>query len=85
MYIIWMYGFGVDKMEDTVITLTKDFGITGGTILFLLIFFSKRIEQLTSLLMAVKNLQEKRQDQERRLTELEKKVDELTKKDRDRQ
>ena len=71
-------------MEDAVITLTKDFGITGGTILFLLIFFSKRIEQLTSLLMAVKNLQEKRLDQERRLIDLERKIDELSKKDRDK-
>ena len=79
-----MYGFGREKMEDAVITLTKDFGITGGTILFLLIFFSKRIEQLTSLLMAVKNLQEKRLDQERRLIDLERKIDELSKKDRDK-
>ena len=70
-------------MEDTVITLTKDFGITGGTILFLLIFFSKRIEQLTSLLRSVEHLQERRQDLEKRFEDLERKIEEM-KKERDK-
>ena len=66
-------------MEDTILRLTENVGVTGGTVLFVLLYFSKKIEALTSLLRAVEYLQERHRADERRIEKLEEELERLKK------